>query len=231
MAGPTGDIAGYFTDYAETMYKALGDVVPDWVTLNETYIYTTFGFMRGIHAPGLRDFNAALLAGHNLMRSHGTAVQAFRALNLPGKIGIANNYRVTYPATQSEEDAAAAERQYDYHVRWFTDPIFGKGYPESLTKWFAANDVRLPKIQSGDMELIATPMDFLGFNTYSSEFMAHDESVWPLKVSPRLTGRPYTECIWEVHPQALYDLLKSLTGTTTILCSRSQKTGPRGKTW
>lgn len=204
------DISGYFSDYAETMYKALGDIVPDWVTINETYIYTTFGFMRGLHAPGLRDFNAALLAGHNLMRSHGAAVQAFRGLNLAGKIGIANNYRISYPATQSAEDVAAAERQYDYHVRWFTDPLFGKGYPESLTKWFAANDVRLPKIKTGDMELMAEPMDFLGFNTYSSEFMAHDEGVWPLKVSPRLSGRPYTECIWEVHPQALYDLLKRL---------------------
>lgn len=204
------DMAGYYGEYAETMFRALGDLVPEWITINETYIHTRNGYYLGLHAPGLRDFSASLLAGHNLMRAHGEGVKRYRALGLGGKIGISNNYGTPYPLTGSEMDRAAAVRQDGWRRRWFTDPLFGKGYPQDMMEWYENQGVTLPKLHSGDLELMAGPMDFLGVNYYHPDYMYHDPKSWPNQASPKLTGLPYTECGWEIEPRGLYDLLVTL---------------------
>ena len=49
---PNRDTASRFADYAETMVEALGDRVSDWIVFNEPHIFTTLGYLLGIHAPG-----------------------------------------------------------------------------------------------------------------------------------------------------------------------------------
>src|SRR5664280_1444854 len=48
------DAAARFADYAGTAHAALGDRVPTWITLNEPFVHTTFGYGWGTHAPGRR---------------------------------------------------------------------------------------------------------------------------------------------------------------------------------
>ena len=49
-----------------------------------------------------------------------------------GRIGITNNVDWTEPASHSQADIDAAERSLEFHLGWFTDPIFGTGdYPAS----------------------------------------------------------------------------------------------------
>ena len=44
------------------------------------------------------------------------------------------------------------------------DPLFGGGYPADVLADLGAD---APQIEPGDMDVIATPMDFLGINYYS----------------------------------------------------------------
>ena len=103
------DVTDYFTEYSETILKNLGDVVPIWITHNETFIVTFLGHVLGIHAPGIKDMKTALQVSHNLFLSHGKTVKLFREMNVKGQIGIAPNISYVYPASQSPEDIAAAE--------------------------------------------------------------------------------------------------------------------------
>ncbi|NTV64718.1 MAG: family 1 glycosylhydrolase, partial [Oscillochloris sp.] len=83
------DTALRFAEYADTMFRALGDTVPFWATHNEPFIQTFYGYGNGLYAPGRRNPWAVLAVGHHLLLSHGLAVEAFRAANLPGaQIGI-----------------------------------------------------------------------------------------------------------------------------------------------
>ncbi|HEX6066837.1 MAG TPA: family 1 glycosylhydrolase, partial [Longimicrobiales bacterium] len=91
------DIAGWFADYAVLMYRTLGDRVPLWATLNEPWVNVDAGYVHGVHAPGLRGARHGPIASHNLLRAHGTAVQAFRA-ELGQRIGIVVNLEPKYPA-------------------------------------------------------------------------------------------------------------------------------------
>src|SRR5207244_12969825 len=68
-------------------------------------------------------------------------------------------------------------------------------------------------VHSGDMEIIATPTDFLGINNYSRSLVRGSETP-PLAddcdVVSLVPGACYTEMPWEIYPQALKDMLLRL---------------------
>ena len=45
------DIAGWFADYAQMMFRALADRVPLWTTLNEPWVVTDGGYLHGVARP------------------------------------------------------------------------------------------------------------------------------------------------------------------------------------
>ncbi|HEX9107686.1 MAG TPA: family 1 glycosylhydrolase, partial [Longimicrobiales bacterium] len=49
------DVAAWFAEYATTLFKALGDRVPFWATLNEPWVVMDGGYMYGPLAPGHRN--------------------------------------------------------------------------------------------------------------------------------------------------------------------------------
>ena len=56
----------------------------------------------------------------------------------------------------------------DQENRWYLDPITGRGYPEDgLRDWGWDRS----EIIDGDMELIARPIDFLGVNYYTRNWV------------------------------------------------------------
>ena len=59
----------------------------------------------------------------NLMRAHGTAVQAYRATGR-NQIGLVVNLEPKYPASQDEADLAATRRADAYMNRQYLDPVF-----------------------------------------------------------------------------------------------------------
>ena len=58
--------------------------------MNEPWVVTDGGYLHGALAPGHRSKFEAPIASHNLLRAHGTAVQAYRA-NGKHRIGIVVN--------------------------------------------------------------------------------------------------------------------------------------------
>ena len=76
-------------------------------------------------------------------------------------------------ASDSEADRAAARRLDGYENRWFLDPVLRGTYPADLLAWYS-RQVPIDFIRDGDMQVIATPTDFLGVNYYETKTVAHD---------------------------------------------------------
>ena len=93
------DIADWFAEYGSVLYRALDGRVKKWVTLNEPWVVTDGGYLHGALAPGHRSSFEAPIATHNLMRAHGAAVQAYRAIG-KHEIGLVVNIEPKYPATR-----------------------------------------------------------------------------------------------------------------------------------
>ena len=116
------DVAFRFADYAEAVFDALGDAVPDWLTINEPKTVVQNGYLHGHHAPGHRDPDAAYLVAHHLQLAHGLAVRALRAHRLGGPHRAGAQPAPVLPRRRQRRRAAAAPILHDgYENRLYLD--------------------------------------------------------------------------------------------------------------
>jgi len=147
---------------------------------------------------------------HHLLLSHGLATSALREEVAGAEVGIVLNHSPTHPATEHEDDRDAA-RWYDgFFNRWYLDPLFKGTYPtDAIADRVAAGHLagpELPFVQDGDLAAIAAPLDFLGFNYYSSVVMEAGPDGRPT-AKRTVPADELTEMGWEVNPNALHDSL------------------------
>jgi beta-glucosidase len=218
------DTALRFADYAAQVADALGDVISDWITLNEPWCSAFLGYASGHHAPGKNVGVRSAQAAHHLLLGHGLALQALRASQPEARIGTTLNLYSVRPATESDADRDAARRIDGLSNRFFLDPVLRGSYPADVlddlgqTEWFAENAT--PE----DLALISAPIDFLGINYYSRHTVAAGDatdatpsgstdaspSAYPGSESVRFitTGAPVTQMGWEIHPDGMVDVLR-----------------------
>lgn len=198
-----------FEKYARYVFGELGDTVHLWITHNEPMVAAFAGHWWGNHAPGITDPATAFAVAHHLLLSHGKAVQAYREMGLKGQIGISLNMTPVYPAGDNESDRLAAARFDAFTNGWFADPVFRGQYPAALWQELA-EAFALPHVALGDMEIISTPVDFLGINYYYPTYVEADAGS-PYGAKHVDSGKEKTEMGWEVYAGGLYDLLMRLT--------------------
>ncbi len=200
------DSAAWFADYARIVFGRLGDRVGRWITHNEPIVTADFGHRLGVLAPGIADLRVATRVTHHLLLSHGLAVRAFRAEGLGGAIGITHANRSFEPADDRPETAHAVELARDFETRLWHGPVYGRGYPESVVRWYESRRAPLP-VESGDLATIAAPIDFLGVNLYSRNRILPDpERSVGWREAPATL--PLTDMGYEAAPHALGDFVR-----------------------
>jgi beta-glucosidase len=199
---PDRSIVDAFEEYAWVCFKELGDLVDRWVTINEPLCVANIGYSYGRHAPGICDPQKGMNAVHHLNMAHGAAVKAYRKTGLKAPIGTAWNPVTPRPATLSAADKKAAETARSLETEIFIFPCLGKGYPEIATKEF---NFVFP-VKEGDMETIAQPIDFIGFNYYSENPVAADERA-RFKYSARPSWQDCSDMPWPTVPGGLERML------------------------
>ena len=197
------ETAARFAEYAGLAAARLADRVPLWITLNEPFVVTAYGFALGFHAPGTSLMLDALPTEHHQLLGHGLATAALRAAGA-GQVAITNNYAPAWPASGSEADRGAAHAYDILHNRLFTDPVLLGTYPD-------LSDFGLPGgldcVKDGDLAAIAAPVDALGVNYYMPmRLSALTDSTLPFQMEP-IPGYPVTAFGWPVVPDGLTELL------------------------
>lgn len=201
------EIAHWFADYTDLITRRLGDRVKDWITLNEPWVFTFVGYGFGIHAPGIADMAAAYRAAHNALIAHGDSMRVIRQ-NVPGaQAGITLDIPHFHPATQSDADIAAANRQFAAHAAWFLDPVFKGAYPAEIAE--AIQFDKIDGIVHADIHRAQAASDFLGINHYSRFLARHDPDAPPLYVNrvDAPENAEKTAMDWEVYPEGLFNVL------------------------
>ncbi len=191
-----------FVEYARKMGQCLGDRVKSITTHNEPWVVATLGYDQGIFAPGIKDRAAAAQAAHHLLLSHGLALQALRSDGVKSELGIVLNLSPMHSASDDPDDQSKTKLEDGRLLRWYMDPLFGRGYPEDVLQDLGKN---APKVVSGDMQAIAERMDFLGVNYYSRSVIS-SKGTWDVHSS----GREITDMGWEIYPEGLTELLVRL---------------------
>ncbi len=197
------DSADWFAEYAHQMAEIFGDRVKNWMTINEPFCSAWLGHLSGVMAPGVKDLEKAIAASHHLLLGHGKAVAAIKDARKDVKVGVVLNFTPAIPATDSEDDKAAAILADGFDNRWFADPVFKGSYPKDIV---AAFGKEVP-ILAGDLATISTPVDFLGMNFYFRQTVAYDPSAKPLTYKQVTKPVERTFMGWEVHAPTFEELL------------------------
>jgi beta-glucosidase len=165
-------------------------------------VIAQLGHEAGVFAPGVKSRAIAAQVSHHLLLSHGLALQALRAAGCRSRLGIVLNLSPVHAATASAADLARARLEDGRGLRWYLDPLFKAAYPQDVLEFLGAD---APRVEPGDLQAIATPMDFLGINYYSRTVVSAD-AAWDTARG----GMALTEMGWEIYPVGLTELLLRL---------------------
>ena len=201
-----------FAEYTEAVTQALGDRVKNWITINEPAVVAWIGNDIGEHAPGFQDMKRAIPVSFHIMLAHGWAVPIIRKNSPNSEVGITLNVGWKVPASNSTFDLDTVRRVDGKWTRWFSDPLYGRGYPSDVLadfekKGYLPNGMNF--IKDGDLNAIAVPTDFLGINYYSREVLrsnATDNAPQTVFEKPK-TPENWTEMGWENFPDGLTGVL------------------------
>ena len=199
------DTALALGDYAAEVARRLSDRVGHFFTLNEMSTFVELGYREGIFAPGL-ELDAAALnqVRHHAVLAHGLAVQAVRANAKPGtKVGPAENIATALPAVETTENIRAAElATRELNAPYLTVMLEGR-YTDA---YLAASGASAPTFTARDLEIIASPVDFVGLNVYTpSQYVVASEAKPGWSVLPFQPSHPHMASDWlRMGPESLY---------------------------
>jgi beta-glucosidase len=198
------DTARYLADYAGYVAGELSrDGVQHFFTTNEIRSFVELGYGNGVHAPGLKVGTKRLAqVAHNAILGHGLSVQAIRAHAVPGtQVSLAENPTAIVPATLAEADVQAAHvAMREENAPYLTAILEGRYTDRYLAK--LGSDA--PHIAPEDMRIIASPLDAVGLNFYTSTYVRASTSAQGYELLSLPPDFPHMASAWiSVTPECL----------------------------
>jgi len=205
------DTSKAFADYAAYISRRLSDRVRHFFTVNEFVCFTDLSYSSGQFAPGLKLPPAQVnQIRHHAVLAHGMGVQAIRANARAGTgVGLAENATVYVPVIESPVQVEAARRATREGNAPFLTAVMEGKYTDRYLEHAGPN---APKVEAGDMKIIGAPLDFVGLNVYTPEYVSADASPAGYSVLPRPTSSPRMASPWLfIGPEVLYWAVRNVS--------------------
>jgi beta-glucosidase len=205
------DTSKAFGDYAAYVSRKLSDRISHFFTINEFVCFTDLGYKIGKFAPGLKLPDAQVnQIRHNAVLAHGLAVQAIRANAKPGtQIGLAENANAFVPVIETREHIEAARSATREGNAPFLTALMEGKYTDHYLEHAGAN---APKVEPGDMKIISSPLDFVGLNVYTPEYVRADASPLGFAIEKRQSSYPHMASEWlYIGPEVIYWTIRNVS--------------------
>ncbi|KAM0836711.1 hypothetical protein ACQ4PT_062117 [Festuca glaucescens] len=176
-------IVNDFAVYAETCFKAFGDRVKHWITVNEPHTMAVQGYDAGLQAPGRcsvlfhlyctqgNSGTEPYIVAHNIILAHAAASSIYRnkyKAAQDGVLGMAFDVMWFEPMTNATVDVEAARRGQEFQLGWFADH-----YPATMRRRVGE---RLPRFTPQESALVKGALDFVGINHYTTYYTRHNDT-------------------------------------------------------
>ena len=177
-----------FVRYAEHVVEQLGDLVEEWITVNEPNVFAYNGYSLGIWPPGRRSTRDMLRVATGLARAHIEGYRRIHALQPRARVGVAQHLRVFDPLHRGNPLDRAAARSTEYLFQGALTRAMCRGR-------FLAPFVQPKGIRPG------TYYDFLGINYYSRGVVSGPNERTASRVAVNDLG-------WEIYPAGLVEVAR-----------------------
>lgn len=200
------DTAYRFSEYSEKIVKFFGDKVKYWTTTNEAWSCAFLGHARGLHAPGIKNYNSAGIAAHHLNLAHGLAIPAIRANVKSSKVGVVHCLQVIEEFSNEELDLEAARTVRGEANGIFLEPMFKATYPNHMFPYLPClNDSKI--VKPDDLKIISEKIDYLGLNYYVHEVVKYDLTIPQIHARRMAPLGPLTSIGSGLRPDGLEKIL------------------------
>ena len=185
----------YFERYVRYVVERLGDLVSEYITINEPNVFMAYGYFFGSWPPGKTDLGLAMKVCKNMTLCHIAAYKAIHEIrknkSFEGRtmVGVANHLRVFDPFSRNLLDYIAA-RLMQY--------VFQDSIVKSMTGGFL-----VPPIGFGAPSGRGHYYDFIGINYYTRSavhFKGLKDGTMP--------GNQQNDLGWEIYPEGLSRLCR-----------------------
>ena len=210
------DVVGWFTEYAATVFNALGDRVDKFITMNEPFIDVMMMDLIAENARAGRvptermtaeQYGRQIPALHNLFVASASAVAEYRRQGLGGVIGLAAPLGPASAADPNNPaDVKAAAEWQRFFNRWPLDVAIKGVYPDDLMATLNKLNPDFTVSDADSAILKAGTVDFIGVNFYAPTFVRTNPD-YPLGAQPGYNPDTVKAHNGPVRPAALHDLL------------------------
>lgn len=212
-------MADDYADYVSAVVSRLGDRITNWMTINEISCFTHMGYdvdEEPVHAPGTRvkSRKEVWQTSHHAVLAHGLGCQAIRAASpVPCSIALVDNPGVTVPINESPANIEAAKKAF--HTCWQNGgiifPVLTGAYSLAMLEVLGKD---APDIQEGDLEIIHQPLDALGLNIYTGNYVRAADNEFGYEFLPLPKGYPRMNMPWlNIIPESIYWSIRHISET------------------
>lgn len=191
-----------FADYAALCGRRLGDRVKNWFTINEIRCFTESAHGSDRMAPGgilpRPQVNQTI---HHAMLGHGLALRRLRDTVKDARIGLVENLTPVWPIYTRDDHIQAARSAFREMNAQILFPVLTGSYDAEV---YERNFGAMPRIAEDDMEIIASPTDFIAYNYYFGEAVTAADNERGFEIVKMPDDFPKTDMGWNITPRGLY---------------------------
>ncbi|XP_069833638.1 beta-klotho [Dendropsophus ebraccatus] len=165
-----------FSDYAKLCFHQFGDLVKQWITINEPNRLSQY-----YHNSSNNTYQAV----HNALLAHSMAWHLYDKIYRPhqqGQIALSLHTDWAEPANPFlHSHSEAAERFLQFDIAWIAEPVFGSGdYPPLMRQYIITKNQKgmtksvLPYFTEEEKKLVKGTADFFALNHFTTRLVIHE---------------------------------------------------------
>jgi len=194
------EVVGLFERFTEVVVNHLGDLVSEWITINEPNVYLAMGYVTGEWPPGEKNIMHYFKGAKYMIFSHIKAYQKIHTIRQDRGfkdtlVGVANHMRVFDP-----QHGTAREKLSCYLYDLLFQDLFIAGMVAGRL---------IPPVGTGYPLGKGYYMDFFGLNYYTRDIIS---ATWnPAALFGKIEvkkGVPTNDLGWEIYPEGIYRISK-----------------------
>lgn len=193
----------WFENYTAHVVEELGEIVDDWITINEPNVYLAFGYVYGNWPPGEKSIGKYFKSARNMIHAHLKAyhkIHSIRKLMNLGKprVGTAFHLRIYDPKRETGPNRFACRM-----LEWLFQDIFIAGMIDGKLM-FPVGTGQYPEGKG-------VYSDFFGINYYTRDIVSF--SLNPAQAFAKMEVKenaPINDLGWEIYPEGISRISKEM---------------------